>query len=491
MYDLAVLPHELLQQFRVMAVERLDRIEAAWAAVIHARDDEAAVTVHRELHTLKGESKMLGFGDVNLVCNKLEDLLEAARAHGYAIDEDFDFTFHLALRFMAMLARKKPGSELGGIDLPGLVRQIDGMVAELRPEPRARTTSAMQPLRATTRMPRVPAALRTLLEPVAVDAFVEYAAATRARRDRLRTSWHALRELIGMHPAALGPAQLDKHREHAVALARELGKAIDVVFEIETVEATAELVAAIDAAVLHLVRNAIDHGIEPPAERTAAGKPARGAIRVCAATRGGELVLTVEDDGRGVAFADVLARAIERGLVDAHVTDIRERWLDLVCQPGFTTRANPTDVSGRGAGLDAVRAGLVEAGGALTAETRANAGTSWRAAIPLPTITLDVHLLRVPNLPFPVAIDARWQLVEMHEGAPVFDLAHRLGFADERSLAEPRYFTLEHRTVAIRVERDPIVASARRIVASTPPAAFEVAQLGTSEGLLVYPDRLR
>src|SRR5207245_1510451 len=118
------------------------------------------------------------------------------------------------------------------------------------------------------------------LAALAVDAFIEYAAARGQRRDRLRTSWHSLRELVGIQRAALGTGQLDKHRTNALQLAQDLGKQLVVTFDIATAEVTAETLAALDAASLHLVRNAVDHGIELPAVRTAAGKASAGAIRL-------------------------------------------------------------------------------------------------------------------------------------------------------------------------------------------------------------------
>ena len=167
------IPEELVQQFRSVALERLDRVEASWASVLGTLVESAGVLLHRELHTLKGESKMLGFSDVNLVCHKLEDMLEVAKARGYAVDEDFDLAVNMAIRFMAMLIHKKVGAQLSGIDLPGFIRQIDSILAELKPEKLSRTTTGpMQPLRIASTNPRVPTAVRTRLAPIAVDAFV-------------------------------------------------------------------------------------------------------------------------------------------------------------------------------------------------------------------------------------------------------------------------------------------------------------------------------
>ncbi len=274
-------PDELINQFRAVALERLTRIETAWAQVLSVLDEEAAAAIYRELHTLKGESNMLGYNDVNLVSHKLEDLLDVARARGYAVDEDFDLIVNMAVRFMAMLVRKKAGAKLGGIDLPGFVAQIDALLAEIRPHEPRRATGSFPPMRVASAPPRVSPALRARLEPVAVDSYIEYAVARRARRDRLRASWHALRELVGMQRALVGPSQLAKHRDGAVALARELGKQVQLTFDVDTVEATAAILAAVDTAVLHLVRNAIDHGLEPP---TSASRAARRRTGRCASS---------------------------------------------------------------------------------------------------------------------------------------------------------------------------------------------------------------
>jgi two-component system chemotaxis sensor kinase CheA len=353
-------PEELVQQFRQVASERLDQIEQSWAAVMAKLDEDAATVVHRELHTLKGESRMLGFSDVNLVCHKLEDMLEVARMRGYAIDEDFDLAVNMAIRFMAMLVRKKVGSHLVGIDLPGFIKQIDGILAELRPEPprTARTSTGSQPVKIAGAAIRIPSAMRTRLGPIAVDTFIEYSMARGLRRDRLRTSWHGLRDMIGIHRAVLGSNQLSKHKGGAQALAKDLGKQVDVQFDLEAVEATAEILAAVDSAVLHLVRNGVDHGIETPSERAAAGKPPAGTIRVGATQDTGAFVLTVEDDGRGIVMDDVRKRAVERGLIPPDETDIEDHWVELVCQPGFTTRSEASETSGRGVGLDVVRVGI-------------------------------------------------------------------------------------------------------------------------------------
>ena len=117
-----MLPPEIIQQFREVALERIARIEEAWSQVLVKLDDELSKVIHREVHTLKGESRVVGFTDVNLITHKLEDLLDVARNRGYAVGDDFDLAVTVVFGFLAMLVRKKAGTH-NRIDLPGFIRQ--------------------------------------------------------------------------------------------------------------------------------------------------------------------------------------------------------------------------------------------------------------------------------------------------------------------------------------------------------------------------------
>jgi two-component system, chemotaxis family, sensor kinase CheA len=476
---------DLWVQFRTVAIERLERIESAWSDVLGSLDERAAALILRELHTLKGESNLLGMTDVGLICNKLEDLLEVARNRGYAVDDDFDLVVSMAVRFMAVLVRKRTGSHIGGIDLPAFVRQIDSLLAELRPEPRRVAIGTLQTLKLPPSRGLVPAPLRARLAPFAVDAFIEYAMARGPRRDRLRASWHGLRDLIGIQRAIVGSAQLDKHIQGARGLARELDKYVDISVELTGVEATIDILAAITSAVVHLLRNAIDHGIEPAIERRARGKPERGKIRIRGGLVGDRLELQIDDDGQGVSLDRVHARAIELGLVTANM-DVTHRWFELVCRPGFSTRTQISETSGRGVGLDAVRAAIIELGGTFTATTARNQGTCWTLSIPLQRATIEGHVFRVPGLPFPVVVDSSWTIADAPGPTPAIDLAWELGFCDTQTAEAQQYFVRGDTTFAIAAEQRPEHGSARRIVAAQPPARAEVVVIDGAEGLLLH-----
>ena len=443
--------------------------------------------LHRELHTLKGESKMLGFGDVNVVCHKLEDLIDVARSRGYAVTEDFDQLLRSALQFMTMLLHKKLGS--GEADLAGLLDQIDSLLvrqAEHRP---ARTTTG--PILEVPAGSRIPPALRSRLSTIAVDAYIEYASARGLRRDRLRASWHDLRYLIGIQRVLVTGSAFAKHKTGADLLARELDKQVEVTLEIAIAEATAEIVGALDTALLHLIRNAVDHGIETPAARTRAGKSTPGTITVRSQIRGDVYALTVEDDGCGVALEEVRARALDMGLITPGDLDISDRWFDLVSQPGFTTRSEANDISGRGVGLDAARIAIHEAGGRMTATTSSR-GTSWHIEIRLPTITFSAHVLRVPGVAFQIVIDDSWQHVDSAPASTrVVDLAHSLGLAtDPISQPTAAFFRRNNVVIGFAVDAPPRLAKARKVIDVPPPALRDVVLVETTEALRVYPEQL-
>ena len=147
----------------------------------------------------------------------------------------------------------------------------------------------------------------------------------------------------------------------------------------------------------HLLRNAVDHGIEPPEERLAAGKPRHGTIRLCAEQRGNNLVLTVSDDGRGINLDAVRRAAVDRGLFAAEkMADLSEREVvEMIFHSGLSTAERTTDLSGRGVGMDVVRKNLEQVHGLIQVETRPGVGTSFVLMLPLTLTTSQVLLVRV------------------------------------------------------------------------------------------------
>ena len=168
-------------------------------------------------------------------------------------------------------------------------------------------------------------------------------------------------------------------------LARTCGREVRVEFFGQETGLDKSLLEAIKDPLTHAVRNAVDHGIEAPEIRVMAGKPSEGCLRLRAFHQSGSVVIEVADDGAGIAMERVLAKAVERGLVTSEqAAEMTEREaLQLIFLPGFSTAAAVTTVSGRGVGMDVVRANVEKVGGSVELESKVGMGTTLRLRVPL------------------------------------------------------------------------------------------------------------
>ena len=172
-------------------------------------------------------------------------------------------------------------------------------------------------------------------------------------------------------------------------LAGPLAKQIRVLNSGERTEMDKALLEKIADPLLHLVRNCVDHGIESPAVRVAAGKPAEGEIRLYAAHRGGSVTIEVSDDGKGLDTQRILAKAIGLGLVPANAKLTPEQITNLVFLPGFSTAEVTTELSGRGVGMDVVRRKVLELGGTVDITSQPGRGARFTMSLPLSTSVVD------------------------------------------------------------------------------------------------------
>lgn len=189
-------------------------------------------------------------------------------------------------------------------------------------------------------------------------------------------------------------------------VARSLGKDVQLQLLGERTTVDRDILQKLDAPLGHLLRNAVDHGIESPDERIARGKPAHGTIQVEARHRGGLLVITVTDDGRGVDPESIRAKVIERHLTDPDVaTRLSEsELLEFLFLPGFSTRREVTDISGRGVGLDAVKTMLKDVGGTIEVASHPGAGMRFQMLLPLTLSVARVLLASVADEPYAIPL---------------------------------------------------------------------------------------
>jgi len=189
-----------------------------------------------------------------------------------------------------------------------------------------------------------------------------------------------------------------KHQRTVRDLGQTLGKRVHLELVGDDTELDKLLVEALDEPLMHLVRNAVDHGMEPPADRVAAGKPPEGTVRLEASHRGNQVVIRIADDGRGMSPARLKQKAREKGIAsDAEVEAMDDRAaLELVFRPGFSTAATVSDVSGRGVGLDVVRQTIVtRLKGTIEIESAVGSGTTFVLRLPLTLAIIQVLLARV------------------------------------------------------------------------------------------------
>jgi two-component system, chemotaxis family, sensor kinase CheA len=187
-------------------------------------------------------------------------------------------------------------------------------------------------------------------------------------------------------------------------LARETGKEIELILEGESTRIDKAIIDEIGEPLVHLVRNSVDHGIEPPAERVANGKTPTGTILLSATQESNHVVITIMDDGAGIDAATVRSKAVERGLIKADEGLSDRDVVQLIFSQGFSTRESITEVSGRGVGLDVVLKSIERLNGLVEVETVPGVGTKFIIQLPLTLAIISALLIDVSGRTFAVPL---------------------------------------------------------------------------------------
>lgn len=251
-----------------------------------------------------------------------------------------------------------------------------------------------------------------------------------------------------------------KYPRIARDLARNLGKDVELVLAGEETEIDKTMIEDLSDPIIHLIRNAVDHGVESAEERRAAGKPAKSILRLEARQEGDHILIMVADDGHGMNPEKLRAKAVEKGLItdeEANTMDERQSF-NLVFLPGFSTADKVSDVSGRGVGMDVVRTNIQKLNGSIEIRSQLGKGTTFIISLPLTLAILPVLLVRLGDQPFavplsmvreilPIEIEqvkevgGRATMVVRGEVLPILPLSALLGWPQERP---PEYGVLMH-----------------------------------------------
>ena len=200
--------------------------------------------------------------------------------------------------------------------------------------------------------------------------------------------------------------------------ARSTGKDVDFVIEGKEIELDRSMLDEIGEPVVHLLRNAVDHGLESPGERRAAGKPPRGQLRLSALRDRASILIRVSDDGRGIDRARVLAKARQQGLVEESREDLTDDELyALIARAGFSTAASVTDLSGRGVGIDVVATRVRGMGGSLELRSVEGEGTTVTARLPVTLAIVRAVLAKVNDETYAVPMTHVSETMELPAGA--------------------------------------------------------------------------
>lgn len=233
-------------------------------------------------------------------------------------------------------------------------------------------------------------------------------------------------------------------------LQRDLGKRVRLELRGADTELDKLIVEELVDPLLHLVRNAFDHAIEPPEERVRAGKPADGTIRIDASQRGNHVAIEVGDDGRGIDPARVRARAEAAGLIGPTDVLSHREILDLVFAPGLSTRTEVTETSGRGVGMDVVRANVSALGGRVEIDSQVGHGTRITLTLPITLAIIQTLIVRIGDQRFAIPLSSVLETLRLDgshvqhsqdrellnlrgEPLPLKDLADELGLSAPRA----------------------------------------------------------
>lgn len=243
-----------------------------------------------------------------------------------------------------------------------------------------------------------------------------------------------------------------KYPRIARDLARQLGKDVELVLAGEETEVDKTMIEDLADPLIHLIRNAVDHGVEMPEERAAAGKPAKSLVRLEARQEGDHIVLIIADDGKGMSAERIRAKAVDKGLIseeEANTLDERQS-LNLIFLPGFSTKTQISDVSGRGVGMDVVKTNIQKLNGSVEIRSEPGKGSVFLISLPLTLAILPVLLVLLGDQPFALPLSlvreilpidqqrvqevgGKETLVVRGEVLPVISLAKLLGWPRDRS----------------------------------------------------------
>src|SRR5580698_4236940 len=478
---------ELTREFLIESQEGLDRMERCLTELEERPQDTALLAdIFRSVHTIKGTTGFLGFKRLEKLAHAGENLLGLLRDGKLTADRPI-ITGLLqlldGLRAILKIIEAEDGEGAG--EDGALIRQLEELQAPVHAAAKTVVHApAAPPAAASPSRPAPPAEpddhVAAAPAPSEPEAAKPRAQAASAAESTLRVDVALLNRMMNLvgelvltrnqvlQATSSDPSMtlLSRRLDMVTADLREsvmkarmqpvsnvfskfprivrdvsqmLGRRVRLQMEGQETELDKSLLEAIKDPLTHAVRNSLDHGIEPPEVREAAGKDGEGTLRLRAVQEGSHVVIEVSDDGAGIGVEKVRAKAVERGLITAERAAhlVERELLQLVFLPGFSTAAAVTNVSGRGVGMDVVRTNVEKIGGKVEIDSRVGKGTTLRLRIPLTLAIIPALIVRSLQQSFALPQGALSELVhvspeqatttiEWIEDAPLYRLRGKL-----------------------------------------------------------------
>ena len=438
---------ELANLFIAEALDHLGTIEVKLLELDDRPEDTSLLNdIFRPFHTVKGNASALGIVSVERVAHKVENLLDLARSGKIQVGAP---EVDLVLRAVDVLSlmindvgqrlagqpRKATGAEAAHL-VQEVARLIDGQIEgapAAAPAPAFETAEAAPgdepvfeqdrrgatPSRRRDDVPMLNAAATAIKvdtrkldnivdvvgELIVVQSLIQQDPALSSLVDgRLSRNMAQLRRLtadLQRNSMALRMVPIRQAFQKVARVVRDIsrkaGKPVDLVITGEDTELDRKMVEEITDPLMHMARNSVDHGIEMPDVREANGKPARATVHLRAYYQGSHVIIEVKDDGAGLNTERILESARRKGLIAADANPAPEDIHRLIFEPGFSTAAKVTEVSGRGVGMDVVRRNIESLRGRVDIRTESGQGSTFLVRLPLTLAVLDGLLVRVGN----------------------------------------------------------------------------------------------
>jgi two-component system, chemotaxis family, sensor kinase CheA len=421
----------LVKEFLVESYENLDRLDKEFMQLENDPGNrEVIASIFRTIHTVKGTSGFFGFEKLQQVAHAGENLLARLRDGALTLNPDMSSVLLRTVdAIRAILGEIERGGTEGSNSYPELIAEVESHMSGHAVVKAAAPPSTAPVVEAAAAVSPAATPVEPSVAPAEVARPAEIATGPSVADQSLRVDVRVLDRLMNLvgelvltrnqilqHAGGSGAAgalaatgkRLDnitsqlqeevmKTRMQAIEavwgklprivrdLAKQIGKQVRLEMEGKDTELDKSIIEAIKDPLTHMVRNSVDHGVESPAKRTAAGKPAEGRILLRAYHEGGKVTIEIQDDGGGMDPAKIKAKGLEKGLITTEqAAKMGEReLLNLIFAPGFSTAEQVTNISGRGVGMDVVRTNIDKIGGSVDISSKIGQGTTVTIKIPL------------------------------------------------------------------------------------------------------------